>query len=85
MIHTENLINTGKRPQDSDRARKSLLNCVGHKKKRRKREKRQGGPAPPAGSWKEEKFLHPGKHSQKLGGKHSNLFEATKMETGLHK
>ena len=52
MIHTENLINTGKRPQDSDRARKSLLNCVGHKKKRRKREKRQGGPAPPAGSWK---------------------------------
>ena len=39
-IHTENLQNADKRPQDSDRSRKTSQNWVGQKKEeRRKRDK----------------------------------------------
>ena len=37
-IHTENLLNADKRPQDSDRARKTSQNRVGQKKEEKKRE-----------------------------------------------
>ena len=36
-ICTENLLNTGKRPQDSERARKTSQNRVGQKKEERRK------------------------------------------------
>ena len=54
MTCTENLLNVGKRPQDSDRAGKSSQNQGGQKKKERKNEKgSRTGPATPGRSWKE--------------------------------
>ena len=35
IIHRKNLLNAGKRPQDSDKARKSLWNLIGQKKEER--------------------------------------------------
>lgn len=51
MTCTENLLNVGKRPQDSDRAGKSSQNQGGQKKKERKNEKgSRTGPATPGRS-----------------------------------
>lgn len=80
MTCTENLLNVGKRPQDSDRAGKSSQNQGGQKKKERKNEKgSRTGPATPGRSWKEEKFLHRGKcpHQQRnLPGQKRNFVQS---------
>ena len=52
MIHEENFLNTGRRPRDSDRARKSLTQA-GQKKEEKERENEKGrriGPAPLEGA-----------------------------------
>ena len=66
MIHTEQLQNAGRRPQTSERARKSSCNWVGQKKKEKKnkeRERKESGweQHPREGAVKEERFLHPRK------------------------
>ena len=54
-VSTEGLLNADKRPQDSDRARKTSQNWVGQKKEDRKNKKgSETRPAPLGGSWKEE-------------------------------
>ena len=59
MIHTENLLNAGKRPQDSDRARKSSQNRVEQKKieKREKMRKEQDGTCTPMRELERRKAL----------------------------
>ena len=53
---TEHLLNAGRRPQTSQKARKSPSTGVGQKKKRKNRDKRIGmGPAPQGRSCKEGK------------------------------
>ena len=60
-VHMENLLKTDKSPQDYDGARKTAQNQIGKNKEEEKEAKREMGPAPLGRSWKEEKFLHPGK------------------------
>ena len=40
-IHTENFLNTEKRPQNYDRARKNFTNSIGQNKEERKKKKRK--------------------------------------------
>ena len=48
---TEHLLNGGRRPETSQKARNSPCTCVEQKKKEKNRDKRKGtGPAPPGGS-----------------------------------
>ena len=92
---TEHLLNTGRRPQISERARKSPCNRVGQKKKEKKKDKGIGtGPAPLGGSCEGEKFATlwevpslVGRSArmegelQSLGGEHRNWSAGGKTET----
>ena len=55
-ILTEHLLNTGRRPQTSKRARKSLRNRVGQKKK--KKERNRDGTCAPGKELQKRKGLH---------------------------
>ena len=59
MIHTEYLLNTGRRPQTSERARKPPQNQVGQKEK--EKEESGWGLHLGEGVVKEERFLYAGK------------------------
>ena len=60
MILTEQLLNTGRRPQTSERTRKSPCYCVGQKKKKKKRKKGiRTGPEPLGGSCERGKVPTP--------------------------
>ena len=62
MIRTEHLLNTGKRPQISERARKPPHNWIGQKKKGKKIKKgTRMGTAPQGGNYKEGNFPKPRK------------------------
>ena len=71
-ILTEYLRNTGRRPQTSERARKSPWNCVGQKKKQEKKRERERKESewnlwPWEGAVKEESFLPAGKSARWRG------------------
>ena len=95
------LLNAEKRPQDSDRARKSPCNWVGQKKKEKEKRNwvRKGhrtcAPSLELGKKKSSCILESlptGRESnwdrggtQSLRGEHSNQYEAIKTKTILHK
>ena len=61
MICTEHLLNAGRRPQTSKRARKPPHNWVGQKKKEKERKESGQDLCSKDGAVKEDRFLHPGK------------------------